>query len=449
MKDQKEKIEVDYEDKSTPFLIEEVTEDSFQKQFYFLYKARVRALTDRILSNARKSLGSHITVSGLTEVSQDGNDYFVVGVILKRMKYRRSVLYEFTEDALDFEFRDKIASDNLVAPDDYLELEDYQQIVKLGGVLAEKFVTGMVVGIFGYQEKVDLFHVKEVIMPELASQIPWPLIEDDCYVLFISGISLSSNAVKNEKVLFAMEKLCKWLAGEIYMTENDAGIVSKIAHMIIAGENIRITEEDFDQRKIDFLGPEHDPDKDAISHFDDILSMLVSSVTVDIMPGSNDPTSGMLPQQPIPKIVFPKAKRFGKFCNSVTNPYMCSVNGFALLGTAGQNVRDMSHLTNGFKPLDLMEECLKIGHMFPTVPDSIDGFPLENRDPLVIEELPHVFFAGNQAKLSCRFMMNPDKSKTLLLTIPTFSQKQIVGLLNLRNMNLAAYDFSQENDLFG
>lgn len=73
-------------------------------------------------------LGSHINVSGLTEVSQDGKDYFVVGVILKRMKYRRSVLYEFTEDALDFEFREKIASDNLVAPDDYLELEDYQQV---------------------------------------------------------------------------------------------------------------------------------------------------------------------------------------------------------------------------------------------------------------------------------------------------------------------------------
>lgn len=62
MKDQKEKIEVDYEDKSTPFIIEEVTENCFQRQFYFLYKARVRALTDRILSNAKKSLGKLIFI---------------------------------------------------------------------------------------------------------------------------------------------------------------------------------------------------------------------------------------------------------------------------------------------------------------------------------------------------------------------------------------------------
>lgn len=91
-----------------------------------------------------------------------------------------------------------------------------------------------------------------------------------------------------------------------------------------------------------------------------------------------------------------------------------------------------------------MNECLNRGHFFPTVPDSIDGFPLQKRDPFILTEIPHVFFAGNQEHVG-QMWMNSSNSKTLLLTIPIFKKKFSLTLLNLRNMRVTEYDFSQNN----
>lgn len=53
------------------------------------------------------------------------------------------------------------------------------------------------------------------------------------------------------------------------------------------------------------------------------------------MSGSNDPTSLFLPQQPIPRLLFPWSRRYGKLLNTVTNPYKFSLNGLTFLGTSG------------------------------------------------------------------------------------------------------------------
>lgn len=56
-------------------------------------------------------------------------DVFIVGVILKKMKFRPSVLYAFQdEEALDFDFQKKLISNCLVSDDDFLEFESDQQV---------------------------------------------------------------------------------------------------------------------------------------------------------------------------------------------------------------------------------------------------------------------------------------------------------------------------------
>uniref|UniRef100_A0A915E7U1 DNA polymerase delta subunit 2 n=1 Tax=Ditylenchus dipsaci TaxID=166011 RepID=A0A915E7U1_9BILA len=357
-------------------------------------------MTQRIIRSAKSILGPNIKISQLADVTMNG-EFFVIGVILKKMKYRRSVLYGFTdEETMDFDFREKLRSDCLVSDEDSLELEDYQQIIKL--------------------------------------VIPWPLLEKDSYVLFISGISLSGRMEQNEAVLFGLEKLSKWICGETVLSERELDVVSNISRVIVAA---------IEDQRLDFLGTEQELDKNAVCQFDAVLSKFVNNVSVDVMPGLNDPTSMLVPQQPIPRAVFPQARRFGKLLNTVTNPYKFSLGGMHFLGTAGQNIQDLLRLTTGLSALDLMEKCLERGHTFPTVPDSVDGFPLQNRDPLVVDDLPHVLFAGNQASLAFKMVKFPDGKKTLLLTIPTFRSSQCAALLNLRTLKLRQYDFSQSNDL--
>ena len=78
------------------------------------------------------------------------------------------------------------------------------------------------------------------------------------------------------------------------------------------------------------------------------------------------------------------------------------------------------------------------------MPDTLDGWPLQNRDPLFLEEMPHVFFVGNQSRTSATWMTHPNGSRTRLLTIPSFDRTRSVTLLNLKNNELEAsnYDFS-------
>jgi len=54
------------------------------------------------------------------------------------------------------------------------------------------------------------------------------------------------------------------------------------------------------------------------------------------MPGANDPTQCLIPQQPIPRYVFTGAdeKKYSNF-QTVTNPYRFSLGGLQFVGTSG------------------------------------------------------------------------------------------------------------------
>ena len=48
-----------------------------------------------------------------------------------------------------------------------------------GDIDKDLFVTGDVLGLYGSQEKDDLFHVKKIVFPQLANQIPRsPILKD-------------------------------------------------------------------------------------------------------------------------------------------------------------------------------------------------------------------------------------------------------------------------------
>lgn len=98
-------------------------------------------------------------------------------------------------------------------------------------------------------------------------------------------------------------------------------------------------------------------------------------------------------------------------------------------------------MTMGMSDLELMEQCLRHGHIAPTVPDTLDGFPFQGRDPLVIEEIPHVFFAGNRPEVCDATVNFEDGQRTKLMTIPSFAHTKTAVLLNLRTLELHEQTF--------
>ena len=177
------------------------------------------------------------------------------------------------------------------------------------------------------------------------------------------------------------------------------------------------------------------------------------------MPGANDPTNYVLPQQPLHRCMFPLSEKLSTL-NMVTNPYRCNIDDLVLAGTSGQPTSDILKNSCMKDPLDALEKTLVWGHLCPTAPDTLGCYPFENEDPFIFDRYPDVYFAGNQEKFSYRIWdgkqtnsakfdekfqidnlqhlitgQNRTKRRVCLLTIPRFSESSSVVLLDTASLD--------------
>jgi DNA polymerase delta subunit 2 len=73
-------------------------------------------------------------------------------------------------------------------------------------------------------------------------------------------------------------------------------------------------------------------------------------------------------------------------------------DGLEFMGTSGQSLHDMQ-LYSKFEdpsPIGRLRLLMNMQHLAPTAPDTLRSFPFREGDPFVVEQAPHVFFAGCQ-----------------------------------------------------
>lgn len=179
---------------------------------------------------------------------------------------------------------------------------------------------------------------------------------------------------------------------------------SQIARIIIAGNSIR-TQPERKPPTIALIAKTvvANESVEAVKHLDAFLLQLCHMIDVDIMPGKHDPANHILPQQPMHHSLFPKAVRYTSLHN-VPNPYECNVDGVRILGSSGQPVSDILTLSEMESPIEVLENCLKWGHIAPTAPDTLGCYPFYENDPFIMEECPHVLFASNQEKFETKLV---------------------------------------------
>eukprot|EP01083_Nonionella_stella_P295931 1005541_1 len=194
-----------------------------------------------------------------------------------------------------------------------------------------------------------------------------------------------------------IEMLFNYLCG--YLGDNKCAISSKICRIIFVG-NI-ICEELPDEDESIFYDKSFKKNEQIkISSIDSRLkeldlwiSQLAASVSIDIMPGFNDPSDHLLPQQPFHRCLFPLSSSFNTF-KRVTNPYSIQIDNRYCLGSSGQNFRDMMKYSQ-LNMIECMELSLRARNMAPTAPDTLSCFPFRNNDPFLIKKCPNVYFSGN------------------------------------------------------
>ncbi|VDM56295.1 unnamed protein product [Angiostrongylus costaricensis] len=374
-----DRIRLEYTDRSKKFaLTADDKQNAFERQYNHIYVARLQALKRRILDAGKKQIGE-IEYKQLEDIELF-EKAFVIGTITKRISIRPSVLKEIAEEELIVpEDYDDSEVISTASNRDFLEFEDEKQIVKL-------------------EVKSDVFNVERIIWPTPCPQNSWPTKKTGGVVAFLSGLELTSNAVDNAIVATAFELMSRWLNCELSPTCDPTSI----------------------SRRIDR-----------------------NRVKLDLVPGVGDPCPQQMPQQPIHRACLPRSSASGAALTLATNPYEFSLAGIDILATSGRAVSDLRRLSGVNSSCDLIELMLRWQHIAPTCPDTVDGFPFENRDPFIMDgTFPHVMVVGNQPHPEFRWFENTCGERCLMISVPRFSQTQLLVMLDLDTMDVYYEHFS-------
>ena len=112
-----------------------------------------------------------------------------------------------------------------------------------------------------------------------------------------------------------------------------------------------------------------------------------------------------------------------------------SVDGVVFTGTSGQNIENLAMMTDGLSRIELLQRTYEWRHMAPTAPDTLECFPTDDYDRLVLgakeQPLPNVYFAGNQPEYATRLVEDSATHKNVrLVLVPDFSTTGTVVLVD-------------------
>uniref|UniRef100_A0A8R1EQL1 DNA_pol_D_N domain-containing protein n=1 Tax=Caenorhabditis japonica TaxID=281687 RepID=A0A8R1EQL1_CAEJA len=185
---------LDYKNLSEKYVLTDADrKGAYSRQYFEAYEARVAELKPRILRNAEKILGKgKFKLCSLSDAQQD-EEVFVIGVIVKRIAARPSILKSLlSEDKVAYEdYENEELKRYEGSSEDRIELESDKQTVKLeGSISMDECATGCCVGVLGKLGKEGVFHVTRLIWPIAQPPVK---AEAEGTIVFVSGLELTGD----------------------------------------------------------------------------------------------------------------------------------------------------------------------------------------------------------------------------------------------------------------
>ncbi|ETW02977.1 hypothetical protein H310_05418 [Aphanomyces invadans] len=402
---------------------------SFDQQYSHMYVSRLRALEPQVRANIPQS-SAHVPILPKIIDLSAGDQCVVIGTIFRVLAKKPNILDEFVVDEVLVLQEESTC---LASDADQLLLEDESGRVALfGNIRMEELVTGVVVGLQGeMREDGDGFHVMHVFTPTLPPQLPLPNRTDDAYVALVSGLEMGSDACDPAKTSLLVD----YLAGRVG-TRDEKIFVSSIVRCIVAGNTISKPAKDTHTLPKASVAALAQP----LEHIDALLSTLTSTMPVDIMPGAFDPSNFTLPQQPLAPCLFRQTMQTTA-CHMLPNPMQLQMDSVRFVGTSGQNVDSIGQCCTGLSPLQRLEAIVKWRHLAPTAPDILACYPMPLEDLFVVDDMPHVLFAGNQPSFQSSVVQGEGGQVTRVIAVPSFVHTGVVVLVNLRDLSVVPLTF--------
>ncbi|CAH8436676.1 unnamed protein product [Heterobilharzia americana] len=508
---------------------------SFHRQYAQIYTARLATakpvltmLAERkwTTSSSKGATASHFPTRALTDLITD-EMCVIIGTVFKEMRLKPSVLRDIAAAETG-----NVASDNhiastdtqfivrLTSDDDSLFLEDEVQRINLCFTSQSSklwpqanLVTGVVIAVLGREPESQpgTFYVEDIMFlepqPEKPIQTHGVLHADVNSTILhnsgpwlgvVCGLGFTGSGQVKPGHAMALQLLADWIR---CMGDFDGSVESHtnsgLVRLLILGDSIRstgsTTNEDSDKctpamrltQRARYLTRNADAETvTAMARLDQWLASLpigpgcstdgtaVNGVAIDLLPGPSDPTSVLMPQQPIHSAALPCAvSRSGgigsrNLCGR-TNPYSCMLGSRHILATSGQGVNELYRYTKLENGCDRMEATLLWGHLAPTCPDTLGGYPMNNNDPLLLKpffstassrncspDYPDIYIAGCQpkerpswrrARLHWNEEIGADNAGALLVSVPRFDSSYSIVLINLKSLECRVVHFDMSS----
>uniref|UniRef100_A0A060T813 DNA-directed DNA polymerase n=1 Tax=Blastobotrys adeninivorans TaxID=409370 RepID=A0A060T813_BLAAD len=426
---------------NSDFLLD-MSKRQYGQQFANLYYMRLEVLKPRVMENAKQSWEGMkfggLTVQHASRILdiRQGNLVWIVGTIYKDMKYKPNVLEDVSANnygapPIRYERYFDKESDKIMVEDESGRIEVYGD-----KVTDAKLVTGVVVALLGTEDSSGGFDVLDLIVAGFCPQVPRPIAMRDeknggKYLAIVSGLMIGS-AEENQ---ISLELLQEYLSGELGASV-DQERASEIARVIIAGNSMAEEQADINPDRKKYGHGSVKFNAAPLKRFDALVSSLAMSMPVSIMPGDKDPSNASMPQQPLHKSLLHNSRRFmsSDLVTSVTNPYWWDIDGVKILGTSGNTIEDIYKYDDFDDRLAMMESTLRWQHAAPTAPDTLWSYPFSDKDPFIVSETPHIYFAGNQKEYSTR-IIEEQGVEVRLVTVPEFYKSGQFVLVDLETLD--------------
>lgn len=481
---------------------------AYARQYSHVYSRRLEILRARCIESASgnsESKGEKAEVVPRIIELKEGVVSIVVGTLIKNSPGRPGVDTDYhSTDVYSDGFS---ANDNTMTMEplrtyangekDTLVLEDESGRVELlsqeatDTLHAHNIVTGMVVAVSGAVQAntgamvVNQFHFA-TLPPQThvtnKSNSPSP------YVMLVSGLNCGGvskcDAQHDSSLSLRRAMLSDYIAG--HMEQKDDAV--RISRLVIAGGGCaRPRSNNIDSSGTSFASKSNNKNAinpfiqsitSAVQELDLFVSEICSSgVPVDLIPGLHDPTNANFPQQPLHSCLLPYSSSFNEgLFHRTTNPYEVELDKVVILGSDGRNVADILRYTYNptdelsestdntqgdenkedakvettkLSSLQALEQTLLCSHLAPTAPDSLNCFPYYDNDPFVMEECPHIYFAGNCSKFETKLIEKNESggsSKCRLICVPSFAETGEVVLVNLDTLDCECVSFIDHYD---
>lgn len=401
----------------------------YQRQYSHVYSQRLTALRGRCWQQFETLTTTDVNYTRINRVLELREDVpsRVVGTLVKEAN-------DPSEPPIHGECR----------PSDQLFLEDESGRVALKLDHVHRYCTGVIVGVQGKVDKVGTFHVEELVLPAAP---PHPSLDGTATMLPATVTNTDgSESEQAPHLLIVSSLLC-----------GDPNVPSLPREMLIAYLQGQFTKDAAKVCRVLVVGGGPSQTQDllhGVKEFDAFcLQLTKAGIPVDVMPGKNDPTTANWPQRPLHSSLLPHATAI---LHRTPNPYAAAMGPRLILATDGANVDDLQQRSLTIKEdgtlvpsteLEALKRTLEWSHLCPTGPDSVPTVPHLDQDPMVLEQLPHLYICGYASKFATsttNTASGNDDSKTTMICVPSFATSGEAVLVNLETMGVELLRFEDQ-----